>query len=86
MVLPKSSHNLIIKDAAKKLTDPKFHMNIYFPKKYGINVAFCRYYHECTPIIYHMDYDKVKKFIKECKFTEDELRRNIAGDLFIVDN
>ena len=83
MVLPIVSKKFMITDAAQKLADPKCPMNIYFPKKYGLNVAFHRYYHECTPIIYKMDLDIVKKFIKECKFTEDELRRNLVGDLFI---
>ena len=81
-VIPFASRSLIIKDAAHKLLDPKCPMNIYFPKKYSLNVAFHRYYHECTPIIYKMDMDKVKKFMKECKFTEDELRRNLSGELF----
>jgi len=83
MVLPFASRKLMIADISKKMSDPKCLMNIYFPKKYGINVAFHRYYHECTPIIYKMDLDKVKKFMKECKYTEDELRRNLEGDLFI---
>jgi len=83
-VIPFASRSLIVKDAAHKLLDPKCPMNIYFPKKYSLNVAFHRYYHECTPIIYRMDMDKVKKFMKECKFSEDELRRNLNGDLFIV--
>jgi len=85
MVLPKSSHNLIVKDIVKKLADPKCQMNIYFPKKYVLNVAFFRYYHECTPIVYKMDLDKVKKFIKECKMTDDEKLRNVICDLFIKD-
>jgi len=81
-VIPFASRSLIVKDAAYKLLDPKCHMNIYFPKKYSLNVAFHRYYHECTPNIYKMDMDKVKKFMKECKFTEDELRRNNTGEIF----
>jgi 5'-3' exonuclease len=85
-VLPFASRNLMVKDAARQLLDPKCPMNIYFPKKYGINVAFHRYYHECTPIIYKIDMDKVKQFLKECKFTEDELRRNLVGDLFIMNS
>lgn len=83
MVLPFASRFLIVKDAAHKLSDPKCPMNIYFPKRYGLNVAFHRYYHECTPVIYKMEIEKVKKFMKECKFTEDELRRNLEGKLFI---
>jgi 5'-3' exonuclease len=81
-VIPFASRSLIVKDAAHRLLDPKCPMNIYFPKKYSLNVAFHRYYHECTPIIYKMDMDKVKKFMKECKFTEDELRRNLPGEVF----
>jgi hypothetical protein len=46
-------------------------------------VAFHRYYHECTPIIYKMEIGKVKKFIKDCKLNEDELKRNLIGKLFI---
>jgi len=84
MVLPKASHKLIVKDIARKLIEPQCPMNIYFPKTYGLNVAFHRYYYECTPIICKMDIDKVRKFVKECKFTEDELRRNLVGDLFIM--
>ena len=83
IVLPFASRFLIVKDAARKLSDSKCPMNIYFPKRYGLNVAFHRYYHECTPVIYKMEIEKVKKFMKECKFTEDELRRNLEGILFI---
>jgi len=83
-VIPVASRSLIIADASRKLLDPKCPMNIYFPKKYSLNVAFHRYYYECTPIIYRMDMDKVKKFMKECKYSEDELRRNLAGENFIM--
>jgi 5'-3' exoribonuclease 2 len=82
VVIPLASRSLIVTDASRKLLDPKCPMNIYFPKKYSLNVAFHRYYHECTPIIYRMDMEKVKKFMKECKYTEDELRRNLDGELF----
>ena len=82
VVMPLVSRSLIVADASRKMLDPKCPMNIYFPKKYSLNVAFHRYYHECTPIIYRMDIDKVKKFMKECKYTEDELRRNLNGELF----
>ena len=82
VVIPFASRSLIVLDASKKLLDPKCPMNIYFPKKYSLNVAFHRYYHECTPIIYRMDMEKVNKFMKECKYTEDELRRNLDGELF----
>lgn len=83
VVIPCASRKLIVKDAMRKLENPKCHMNIYFPKKYELNVAFHRYYYECTPIIYRMDMNKVKKFMKECKFSEDELMRNLTGNLFI---
>ena len=82
-ILPFSSRHFMISDASHKLLEQKCSMNIYFPKRYGLNVAFHRYYHECTPIIYKLDMVKVKKFIKECKFSEDELHRNVIGDLFI---
>ncbi len=29
--------------------------------------------------------EKVKKFMKECKYTEDELRRNLDGELYCKD-
>lgn len=83
MVLPWNSRNYMAKDIVRKLSDEQCHMRIYFPKKYGLNVAFHRYYHECTPIIYKMELSKVKKFIKECKFNEDEYKRNLVGTLFI---
>jgi 5'-3' exonuclease len=86
VVIPLASRSLIVTDASRKLLDPKCPMNIYFPKKYSLNVAFHRYYHECTPIIYRMDMEKVKKFMKECKYTEDELRRNLDGNLFIMNS
>jgi 5'-3' exonuclease len=83
-VLPFASRSLIIADASRKLNDPACHMNIYFPKKYSLNVAFHRYYHECIPIIPRMDMDKIKKFMAQCRFTEDELRRNQTGAIYIV--
>jgi 5'-3' exonuclease len=83
MVLPWNSRQFMAKDIVRKLSDEQCHMRIYFPKRYALNVAFHRYYHECTPIIYKMELSKVKKFIKECKLTEDELKRNLAGTLFI---
>lgn len=83
MVLPWQSKKFMANDISRKLNEEKCPMRIYFPKRYGLNVAFHRYYHECTPIIYNMEYNKVVKFIKECKFTEDEILRNIAGNLFI---
>lgn len=84
MVLPYASRKLMVSDAARQLENEKCPMNIYFPKKYGLNVAFHRYYYECSPIIYKMDLMKVKKFLKDCKFTEDEKKRNEVGKLFII--
>ena len=83
-VLPFASRSLIVADASRKLNDPACHMNIYFPKKYSLNVAFHRYYHECIPIIPRMDIDKIKKFMAQCRFTDDELRRNQTGAIYIV--
>ena len=84
MVLPFASRKLMVGDAARQLETEKCTMNIYFPKKYGLNVAFHRYYYECSPIIYKMDLIKVKKFLKECQMTEDEKKRNMVGQLFVV--
>jgi 5'-3' exonuclease len=84
MVLPFASRKLMVGDAARQLETEKCTMNIYFPKKYGLNVAFHRYYYECSPIIYKLDLMKVKKFLKECSFTEDEKKRNMVGELFVV--
>jgi 5'-3' exonuclease len=84
MVLPFASRRLMVGDASRQLETEKCHMNIYFPKKYSLNVAFHRYYYECSPIIYKMDLMKVKKFLKECKMTEDEKNRNMVGQLFVV--
>jgi len=85
MVLPFASRKFIINDARLQLETEKSNMNIYFPKTYSLNVAFHRYYYECTPIIYKMDLVKVKHFIKECKLTSEEKKRNIIGDLFIIE-
>ena len=84
MVLPFASRKLMVGNAARQLETEKSTMNIYFPKKYGLNVPFHRYYYECSPIVFKMDLIKVKKFLKECQFTEDEKHRNMVGELFIV--
>jgi 5'-3' exoribonuclease 2 len=84
MVLPIASKKYMLHDAIHKLMKENSPMHIYFPKKYAINVAFHRYYHDCTPIMYKMELSKVQKFVKDCKFTEDELRRNQQGTLFII--
>ena len=65
MVLPWNSRQFMAKDIVRKLSDEQCHMRIYFPKRYALNVAFHRYYYECSPIIYKMDLMKVKKFLKE---------------------
>jgi len=87
MVLPWQSKKYMAVDIVKKLNNPLYeHMNIYFPKKYAIDVAFHRYYYECLPIIHKMDKNKVIKFIKECHFTEEEIKRNKHQDLLIINN
>ena len=82
MVLPFASRRYMASSVARKLEQEDCPMRIYFPKKYGLNVAFHRFYHECTPIIYKMDLSKVSRFIKGCNLTEDELKRNLEGKLF----
>jgi 5'-3' exoribonuclease 2 len=86
MVLPWNSRRFMAQDIARKIGSEQCPMRIYFPKRYSLNVAFHRYYHECTPVIYKMEIGKVKKFIKDCKFTEDELKRNLTGNIFICYN
>uniref|UniRef100_A0A6C0HNJ7 Xrn1 N-terminal domain-containing protein n=1 Tax=viral metagenome TaxID=1070528 RepID=A0A6C0HNJ7_9ZZZZ len=82
MVLPWASKGLMARDISVKLESDQCPMKIYFPHKYGLNVAFNRYYHECVPNIYKMDLKKVHTFIKTIKFTEDELARNETGQVF----
>ena len=82
MVLPWNSRHFMARDISTKLNNELSPMRIYFPKKYSLNVVFLRYYHECTPIIYKMEYNKVHKFIKDCKLTDDEKLRNTVGELF----
>jgi len=82
MVLPWNSRQFMARDVNNKLNNELSPMRIYFPKRYSLNVAFLRYYHECTPIIYKMEYSKVHKFIKDCKLTDDEKLRNTVGELF----
>ena len=82
MVLPWASRRFMASSIARKLEQEDSPMRIYFPKKYGLNVAFHRFYHECTPIIYKMDPVKVAKFIKGCPLTEDELKRNLEGKVY----
>lgn len=84
MVLPWASRRFMPTDAVRRMTMPESPMQIYFPKKYGLNVAFHRYYHECTPIMYKMDLAKVIRFVNGCKLTEDELKRNLAGTEFTI--
>jgi 5'-3' exoribonuclease 1 len=84
MVLPFASRKFMLNDAKLQLESEKSTMNIYFPKQYSLNVAFHRYYYECTPIIYKMDLIKVKHFIKECKMTTEEKQRNTIGELLVI--
>ena len=49
MVLPWASRRFMAGDVARKLEHEDCPMRIYFPKKYGLNVAFHRFYHECSP-------------------------------------
>jgi len=84
MVLPWASRRFMASSVARKLEQDDCPMRIYFPKKYGLNVAFHRFYHECTPIIYKMDKAKVLRFINGCKLSEDEIKRNLVGSVFMV--
>lgn len=82
MVLPWNSRKYMAVEIARKLVDESCPMRIYFPKRYGLNVAFQRYYHECTPILFKMDRQYVEKWLKDCKYSEDELKRNQIGNVF----
>jgi 5'-3' exonuclease len=82
MVLPWASRRFMPVNVVRKMEKPDSIMRIYFPTKYGLNVALNRYYHECTPIMYRMNSNKIIKFVNECKLSEDELKRNIVGKLF----
>jgi 5'-3' exonuclease len=84
MVLPWASRRFMPIDAVKKIDNKDSPIRVYFPKKYGLNVAFHRYYHECTPIMYKMDLIKVTRFVNNCNLTEDELKRNIVGAVFSI--
>ena len=84
MVLPWASRRFMASSIARKLELEDCPMRIYFPKKYGLNVAFHRFYHECTPIIYKMDIAKVRRFINGCKLNEDEIKRNLVGTQFLA--
>jgi 5'-3' exonuclease len=86
MVLPWASRKFMASDIVKKLEQNNCPMHIYFPKKYSLNVAFNRFYHECTPIIYKIELSKVERFISTCKLNENELKRNIIGNVFIKKN
>jgi 5'-3' exonuclease len=81
-VLPFASKGLMTRDVALKIIDNKSPMKIYFPKSYGLNVAFHMKYYECTPIIANIEIEKVKKFMNDCKMSDDEISRNIRGTLF----
>lgn len=84
MVLPNNSSSLMAIDIHNHLLKGNEHLSIYFPKKYTLNVAFHKYYYECTANIPKMKTKFIEKFIKDnCKLTNDELERNKKGELFI---
>jgi 5'-3' exonuclease len=82
MVLPLNSSNCMAKDIDNKLNTKGNKMEIYFPKKYTLNVAFHRYYYECSANIEKFDSSKAKQFMKNVKLTEDEKERNKESKLF----
>lgn len=84
MVLPNNSSSLMANDIHNHLLKGNEHLSIYFPKKYTLNVAFHKYYYECTANIPKIKTKFIEKFIKDnCKLTNDELERNRKGELFI---
>ncbi len=83
MVLPWASKKYMAIDIQRKLDKEDCPLKIYFPKKYGIHVAFHRYYHECTPMIYKMELKKIKTFMKTIDLTPEELERNHQNQVFV---
>lgn len=83
MVLPWASKKYMALDIQRKLEKEDCTLRIYFPKKYGIHVAFHRYYHECTPMIYKMEVKKIKTFMKTVNLTPEELERNQQNTIFV---
>ncbi len=82
MVLPLNSGDCMAKDINKKLTDKGTMMDVHFPKKYTLNVAFHRYYYECSANIPRFESSVARKFMKQIKFTKDEEERNKESKLF----
>lgn len=82
MVLPLNSSNCMATDIHKKLNGRDTDMDIYFPKKYTLNVAFHRYYYECSANIPKFESRTVSNFMKKIKLTDDEVERNKTSELY----
>ena len=81
-VLSSHSKDFMIASIRDKLVlEPE--LKPYFPEKYGINLLFNRYYHECTPQIPHLNRQLVEKIVSRCELTADENERNKIGDIWI---
>lgn len=83
MVLPINSCNLMATDISNKLTQGNSNIDLYFPNKYNLNVAFHRYYYECSANIPKFDMKDVNKFMKSINLTDEEIERNGISKLFI---
>ena len=83
-VLSNSSREFMIAAIRDKLDDPE--LQPYFPAKYGLNLLFQRYYHECTPQIPHLPRQLVEKVVARCEMSSDEIARNRVGDIWIRKN
>lgn len=83
MVMPLNSKKYLAADIQRKLNEENCGLKLYFPKKCGLNVVFHRYYHECTFNMMRIDYDKIKKFMKNVKLTPEEQTRNKITELFV---
>ena len=85
MVLPEASKNLMAYNYSSKLFDSNnSNLQMYFPKKYIINVIFNRYYHECLPVIPRIEISLINDFIKSVKLSSKEVDRNKVETEFIV--
>lgn len=83
MVLPLNSSDCMAKDIEKKLKEERTAMDIHFPKKYTLNVAFHRYYYECSANIPRFESSTVRRFMKKIKLSDDEEDRNKESEIFI---
>lgn len=83
MVLPLNSSDCMAKDIEKKLKDEHTVMDVHFPKKYTLNVAFHRYYYECSANIPRFESSVVRRFMKRIKLSNEEEDRNKVSELFI---